>query len=116
METAGVVLSGIPIALYALDNYTRCLNAVKDVLRYEDTLKSFRLDVFIQQKQLAVTLQNIGLSFREGQLPTKVELESRLQCLYPDNCDEFMDILSRMELHLAKLLYKLDVDSQGKVR
>ncbi|KAK7403826.1 hypothetical protein QQX98_010397 [Neonectria punicea] len=114
MDVTGVVLGGIPIALYALDSYKRCLRGVHGVLGYEATLETFRRHIFIQKMQLEVTLQNIGLHADDGQLPTQVELKDHLQRLYPDNCEKFMDILAQMEGILAKLLYKLNVDSQGK--
>ncbi|KAK3381820.1 hypothetical protein B0H63DRAFT_476666 [Podospora didyma] len=114
MEVAGVVLGAMPIALYALDSYRRCLRVTRDVIKYEGTLETFRLHIFIQKRQLQVTLQNIGLHLNDGQLPTKLELKEHLGRLYPDGHAEFMSILAQMEAIFGKLLEKLDVDPQGK--
>ncbi|KAK3375685.1 hypothetical protein B0T24DRAFT_572047 [Lasiosphaeria ovina] len=114
MEIVGVVLGGIPLALYALDSYKRCLRMTKDVVKYGATLETFRLHIFIQRKQLELTLRNVGLRFEEGQLPTRRELDTHLARLYPSGHAEFLSILSQMEGIMAKLLDKLDVDSQGK--
>ncbi|RMJ08410.1 hypothetical protein CDV36_011974 [Fusarium kuroshium] len=115
MEVTGVVLGGIPIALYVLDNYKRCLRAAKDIKNYQRKLEVFRLHVFVQNEQLQVTLQNIGLHTIDDQLPTKADLKEHLESLYPaDKCDKFIGILSEMEEIVKKLLDKLDVDTQGK--
>jgi len=115
MEVAGVVLGAIPIALYALDNYNRCLTVAKDVIRYQATLETFRLHIFIQRQQLLVTLRNLGMPLAHDRLPDKTELKSHLERLYPESNAEFMSIIAQMERHLATLLDKLDVDSRGKV-
>jgi hypothetical protein len=115
MEVAGVVLGAIPIALYALDNYGRCLKITKDIIRYQATLETFRLHIFIQKQQLLVTLRNIGMPLGHDRLPDKTKLKSHLERLYPHSNAEFMSIVAQMEGHMAKLLDKLDVDPRGKV-
>ena len=110
MEAAGVVLGAIPLALYALDNYHRCLELTKDYLRFEATIKLIRRHIFVQQEQLHITLRSIGLVN-----PTATELEEHLQQLYPDKCVAFVDIIQHMESLLNKLMNKLDIDSHGKV-
>ncbi|KAK3985657.1 hypothetical protein QBC44DRAFT_404018 [Cladorrhinum sp. PSN332] len=116
MEVAGLVLGAIPIALYALDNYKRCLKVATDIVKYETTLDTFRLHIFIQKKQLEITLQNIGLNLTEGRLPTKSELQQHLEIAYPQENSEFIKIISQMEILLETLLDKLDIDSLGKPR
>ncbi|KAK3339683.1 hypothetical protein B0T25DRAFT_361481 [Lasiosphaeria hispida] len=117
MEVAGLVLGAIPIALYALDNYTRCLQATKDVIKYEATITTLRHHVFIQKKQLEVTLHNTGLHIVNGRLPTKAQLKEHLSNMYSaGDCGEFMGIIYEMEKTMAQLLHKLDLDSQGKPR
>jgi hypothetical protein len=110
MEVAGVILGGIPLVLYAIDNYHRCLQATADYWRYEGTLKLLRSHIFVQQQQLQITLRSIGLVE-----PTPFELEEYLRHRYPDKHDVFMDIIAHMEKLLAKLMDKLDIDSKGRV-
>ncbi|KAF4454297.1 hypothetical protein F53441_3171 [Fusarium austroafricanum] len=110
METASFVLSAVPIVLYALDNYQRCLRPLKDYWKYEPTLQTIRMNVFIQGEQLDATLRNIGLA-----KPTRLELKDHLQRLYPKSkCEEFMNIMDRMDILLNKMVENLEVDSSGK--
>jgi hypothetical protein len=112
MEVAGIVLGGIPVVLYALDNYHRCLQPAKDYWKYDSTLKTIRMNIFIQQEQLQLSLRNIGL-----ERPTQQELQEHLLQLYPlAKCKEFLNIIVRMEEAVQRLTDNLDVDSQGKVR
>lgn len=111
MEVAGVVLGGIPILLYVLDNYARYLAPIKKYWKYETTVKGIRHHVFIQQEQLRVTLGNLGLKD-----PRHSELREHLMELYPAyKCQEFMGIILTMEGLVLKMMDKLDVDSAGKV-
>ncbi len=112
MEVAGLVLGGIPLILYAFDNYKRCLEPGKNYWRYESTLKMIRSHMFVQQEQLDVTLRNIGLVN-----PTRVELEQHLNGLYSKSkCGEFIAIIDNMEAIVRKTMDKLDIDMEGKVR
>ncbi|KAI1497399.1 hypothetical protein F5X99DRAFT_24443 [Biscogniauxia marginata] len=108
MEVAGVVLGGIPIALYVLDNYKRCLDPARDYWRYKSTITTIRMNVFIQQEQLNIALRSIGLT-----KPSLQELQEHLRDLYPQK-SEFLSIIDRMEEVVAKLIEKLDVESTGK--
>jgi hypothetical protein len=111
MEAAGLLLGALPIALYAIDNYHRCLQMTRDFWRYESTIKLIRNHIFIQQEQLHITLRSIGLTN-----PTQVELEEHLRYLYPDKCDTFIDIVGHMQQLLATLMDNLGVHPNGKVR
>ena len=111
MEVAGLVLGALPMALYAIDNYHRCLQLGKDYVRFRQTIMLIRSHIFVQQEQLRITLHAIGLPIN----PTRKELETRLRTLYPDKYDRFIDIISHMEQLLAKLIEDLDVDQNGKV-
>ena len=116
MEVAGVILGAIPVALYALDNYRRCLRATKDVVKYEATITTFRHHIFIQKKQLEVTLRNVGLQVFDGQLPTRAELQRHLSARHSEkDCKQFMGIIDEMEKIMGQLLHKLDLDVMGKV-
>ena len=112
-EIAGLVLGGVPLAIAALENYQKCLQPARDYLKYESTLKLIRMNVFIQQEQLKVTLRNcVGL-----EQPTHYELQERLLQLYPTpKCQEFLSIILHMEALVSKLMDRLEIDSQGKVR
>ncbi|KAI0469640.1 hypothetical protein GGR56DRAFT_662314 [Xylariaceae sp. FL0804] len=109
MEVAGLLLGGIPIALYAIDNYKRCLDPAKDYWRYQSTLTAIRMNVFVQKEQLDVTLRNIGLT-----KPSPLELSEHLHERHPTKAAEFLSIIDRMEEVVAKLVEKLDVDLTGK--
>lgn len=109
-DIAGLVLGGLPIALYCLDNYRRCLDSVTDWRRYEDTLKPIRNNVFLQQEQLNATLRTLGLHD-----PSPGDLQDCLRVNFPDRYDKFLSILERMGEIIQEMMDKLDVDAQGKV-
>ncbi|KAI0188964.1 hypothetical protein EV127DRAFT_470925 [Xylaria flabelliformis] len=112
MEVAGLVLGGIPLLLYAFDNYKRCLEPGKNYWRYRSTLSTIRSHMFVQQEQLDVTLRNLGLV-----KPTRVELEQHLNQLYSKSkCTEFIAIIDDMEATVCKTMDKLDIDIKGKPR
>ncbi|KAK0622605.1 hypothetical protein B0T14DRAFT_564048 [Immersiella caudata] len=117
MEVAGVILGAIPVALYALDNYRRCLRVTKDIVKYEATITTFRHHIFIQKKQLEVTLRNVGLQIFDSRLPTRTELQRHLSARYSKkDCEQFMGIIDEMEKIMDQLLHKLDLDAMGKPR
>jgi len=49
MKVPAFVFGGLPVALYALDNYHRCLGLIKDHWKYESTLKFISSHIFLQQ-------------------------------------------------------------------
>lgn len=110
MEVAGVVLGGIPLVLYALDNYHRAWNPAKDYWQWGSTISTIRMNIFLQKQQLDTTLSNLGL---HG--PTRIELEERLRQQYPDKFEMFMQIIDAMEENVANLMEMLDIDAKGKV-
>ncbi|KAI1178528.1 hypothetical protein F4777DRAFT_100586 [Nemania sp. FL0916] len=112
MEVAGLVLGGIPILLYALDNYKRCLEPGKHYWEYQSTLSTIRSHMFIQQEQLDMTLRGIGL-----EKPTRAELEEHLSRRYSKSeCASFLQITDHMEAAVRKIMNKLDIDVEGKPR
>lgn len=110
MEVAGVVLGGIPLVLYALDNYHRAWNPAKDYWQWGSTISTIRMNIFLQKQQLDTTLSNLGLHD-----PTRIELEERLRQQYPDKFEMFMQIIDAMEENVANLMEMLDIDAKGKV-
>ncbi|KAI1123241.1 hypothetical protein F5Y10DRAFT_252238 [Nemania abortiva] len=112
MEVAGLVLGGIPLLLYAFDNYKRYLEPGQSYWRYNSTLSTIRSHMFVQQEQLDVTLRNIGLVN-----PSRLELEQHLSELYPKSkCAELIAVIDNMEATVRKTMDKLDIDIQGKPR
>ena len=110
MEVAGVVLGGIPLVLYALDNYHRAWNPAKDYWQWGSTITTIRMNVFVQKQQLDTTLSNLNLHD-----PTRTELEDMLKQQYPDKFHMFMQIIDEMERQVANLMEMLDIDAKGKV-
>ncbi|KAI1182767.1 hypothetical protein F5B17DRAFT_170400 [Nemania serpens] len=112
MEVAGLVLGGIPILLYAFDNYKRCLEPGKHYWEYQSTLSRIRSHMFVQQEQLDMTLRDIGLV-----KPTRGELEQHLSRRYSKSeCAYFLEIIDHMETAVRKTMDKLDIDMEGKPR
>lgn len=111
-EIAGVVLGAISVMISTLDKYRGGLSVAKDHWRYDSTLQTIRLSLFVEREQLQVTLRNIGY-FEPTIKPN--ELEGHLRRLYPGKHAQFMGILSHMGEIVEKLADKLDVDSKGKV-
>ena len=104
---AGLVLGGIPIALWALEKYH---DPVKSYWKYDMTLSTLRDNIFVQQQQLQITLRLIGLN-----QPSIVELRECLEEKYPDKHKEFLSIIGHMEELTKGLLDKLEIDMDGRV-
>jgi hypothetical protein len=114
MEVAAFVLGALPVVLYALDNYQRCLKPVRNHWKYEMTLKQIRQHVYLQQEQLKATMAGLGLDN-----PTKAQLRDHLRRVYPhepEKCENFMGILETMDKLLEGMMRDLDTDMHGKVR
>lgn len=111
MEAIGIALGAMPLLLYAIDNYRRCLEPISRYRNYTNTLHEIRLNLLVQKRQLQVTLENIS----SQRNPTAEQVEQRLRELYPECYDEFVDLLSHMNEYLTHLMNQLDIDSSGKV-
>jgi len=61
MDVAAFVFGALPGALYALDNYQRCLKPAKNYWKYDITLKQIQSHVYLQQEQLNATVACLGL-------------------------------------------------------
>lgn len=110
MEVGGIVLGALPIALCAIENYHRCLRPARNYIDYRNTLEEIRRNLFVQQQQLVVTLESLGLKN-----PTAKEIQLRLLGLYPESAADFLDVLAHMDRLLVKTMDKLDIDMNGKV-
>ena len=104
---AGLVLGGIPIALWALEKYH---DPVKSYWKYDMTLSTLRDNIFVQQQQLHITLRLIGLN-----QPTINELRECLEEKYPNQYREFLSIIKHMDEITKGLLDKLGIDMDGRV-
>ncbi len=110
MEVAGLVLGALPIAISAVENYLKGLQAIDHYKNYPQTLRGISRNIFIQQQQLRVTLDGIGL-----QDLTLHGVQQRLRIIKPDCADNFIEILNHMDNITARLMNKLDIDSNGKI-
>jgi hypothetical protein len=104
---AGLVLGGIPIALWALEKYH---DPVKSYWKYDMTLSTLRDNIFVQQQQLRITLRLIGLN-----QPSINELRECLKEKYPNHYREFLSIIKHMDEITKSLLDKLEIDMDGRV-
>lgn len=107
-EVAGLVLGGIPIAIWALG---KSVDSVDTAIHYRSVITTFKADLKLQQQQLQLTLANIGLP----EASTK-ELKEHFEQEYPDIADDLLTIIQRMEDAIADLLRNLEIDIHNKVR
>ncbi|KAF2877445.1 hypothetical protein BDV95DRAFT_559300 [Massariosphaeria phaeospora] len=108
MEVAGVVLSAVPLILFALENYQRAWDPMKDHWKWKETIGTIRNEIFLQKQQLDTTLGNLDL--RD---PTMDEVEAALQIRFPHQCNEFIDIITQIDQLLSKVAKDLYPDAQG---
>ena len=106
-EIAGLLLGGIPIAIWALEKYSAPWETYHD---YGRAMGSLLAQLTIQQKMLQKTFENIGL-----ETPSKDELRERFHREYPDIAEELLVIVNEMEILIAGLLENLRVDVNKKV-
>ncbi|KAK1763701.1 hypothetical protein QBC33DRAFT_548990 [Phialemonium atrogriseum] len=106
-EIAGLVLGGIPLAIWALEKYAEPFEAFH---RYRTSIDTFRADLILQKWQLQTTLSNVGLHAD----PSTQELRECFETKYPEICPQLMSIIERMDEVTAALLKTLDLDVKGK--
>ncbi|KAI1743713.1 hypothetical protein F4680DRAFT_409164 [Xylaria scruposa] len=109
MDIAGLVLGALPIAMLAVEKYLKGLKPVECYKNYPQTLKGIRRNLFIQEQQLQLTLESIGLL-----KPTLQDVQQRLREIRPDCSDEFIEILEHMSNIASRLMDKLEIDTNGK--
>ncbi|TAQ89816.1 hypothetical protein B7494_g1857 [Chlorociboria aeruginascens] len=109
MEVTGVVLGAVPLILYALDNYQRAWGPISDFKNWKDNIGTIRNNVFLQKRQLDVTLAHLGLED-----PTMIEVEAALLVRCPDECERFIEIIKEMDALINQLRKNLDLDAQGQ--
>jgi len=106
-EVAGLLLGGIPIAIWALEKYAEPWETYHDYRRAMETLQA---DLKMQQRQLELTFANVGLC-----QPSMGELRNCFETEYPEIASELLVIVERMEDIVADLLKDLRVDINKKV-
>ncbi|KAJ5471026.1 hypothetical protein N7530_008383 [Penicillium desertorum] len=106
-EVAGLVLGGIPLAIWALEKY---IEPLEDYHRYHRSIESFRADLIVQNRHLQTTFCSIGLD-RE---PSMEELRECFETKFSSISRELMSIVQRMDDVTAGLMKNLDIDVNGK--
>ncbi|KAI0550184.1 hypothetical protein F4679DRAFT_583678 [Xylaria curta] len=61
MDVAGMVLGALPIAMVTVEKYLKGLKPIECYKNYPQTLKGIRRNPFVQEQQLQLTLESIGL-------------------------------------------------------
>lgn len=107
-EAVGLLLGGIPIAIWALEKYAEPFEAFH---KYRTSIETFRTDLILQNRHLQTTFCNIGL----GKEPSSEELRECFDTKFPGISRELMSIVQRMEAATASLMKNLDIDVNGKV-
>lgn len=131
VEIVGFLLASLPLAISAVEHYRDGLDPLKDYLRYDRTLKTLRTRLRLQETLYKGTLQRLLISeLSEAQasvlfqgskrlVDTKEwgtkEIEEKLHRKLGDQYQTFIDVVGEMETAMTKLMYKLDIDIQGKV-
>ncbi|KAI8685161.1 hypothetical protein NCS57_00184600 [Fusarium keratoplasticum] len=107
-EVAGLVLGGIPIAIWALEKYAEPFETHQN---YYVAIQTLRADLTMQKSQLEITLRNIGL-----ENPSVDELQECLGAKFPGIHQDLIVIIKAMDERTSKLLRDLDIDINGKPR
>lgn len=106
-EFAGLVLGGIPIVIWALEQYAAPLETYTN---YHIAISTLKANMTLQQWQLEKTLASIGLH-----QPSKGDLRQCLEDKFPDKQQELLFIVEQMEGIVGKLMGHLDVDVYRRV-
>ena len=126
LESIGVVLGSIPLVISALEHYRDGLDPLKDYFRYDCTLKSFRIQLRIQEDIFQGTLKLLlsrDLSPHEvrdlfpdaGQhrdvgLWGTPEIDTKLHKRLGSKYDAFMDAVREMKSVMRKLMEGLEIE------
>ncbi|KAF9641769.1 hypothetical protein BFW01_g1752 [Lasiodiplodia theobromae] len=103
-EIAGLVLGGIPIAIWALEKYAEPL------VVSNNSIETFRANLIMQKRHLQTTLSNIGL----GSEPSIEELHECFKTKYSGIFPQLMFIVQRMDDVTAELMKNLDINNNIK--
>lgn len=132
VEIIGLILGGLPVAISALEHYRDVLDPVKDYVRYDDTLKSLRIQLRMQQALFDGTMRRLlqdqlsddqmkALFEPEPGVPAGKmlwgtdEIQEKVQRRLGTTYKTFMDVVVEMGKLMQRLMDKLDVDIDKKV-
>jgi hypothetical protein len=131
-EVVGFLLGAIPLVISAIEHYRDGLDLFVDYSHYQSTLKALRTRLRIQLNLYEGTLKRLLLSelssieadvlFPATDVPLETalwgtpEIEEKLRKKLGKQYDTFMDVVWEMDAVMKKLMSKLDIDLEGKVR
>jgi hypothetical protein len=106
-EITGLVLGGIPIAIWALEKYSEALDTYRN---YSVVIRTLRTNLILEERKLQLTFASLGLD-----KPTRMELEACLVSNFPEIAGHLSSVVQLMEKTMSELLKDLDVDVYGQV-
>ena len=106
-EVAGLVLGGIPVAIWALEKYAE---PVETYWKYHIEVSTLRAELTMQKCHLQRTFSGVGLD-----RPSVDELKECFNTRFPNIARDLIVIVQRMDDITAELLKNLDIDIDGKV-
>ena len=131
-EVVGFLLGAIPLVISAIEHYRDGLGLLIDYSHYQSTLKALRTRLRIQLNLYEGTLKRLLLSelssieadvlFPATDVPLETaiwgtrEIEGKLRKKLGNQYETFMDVVLEMDVVMKKLMNKLDIDLEGKVR
>lgn len=104
-EVAGLVLGGIPLAIWALEKYAEPYEAFHN---YRMSIETFRTNLILQNRQLQTTLSNIGLGIK----PSNEELRVCFETKFSSISRELIFIINRMDDVTVGLMKNLDIEDK----
>jgi hypothetical protein len=126
LEVADVVLGALPLVISALEHYVNCLNTAKRFWLYKKEMRSMAQLVKTEQSLFENTIEQLltgivkvermaeirsGANFwQDGAV--EIGLKDRLRSSY----EIYLDNVRGMEASLQKIMKKLALDPDGKVR
>lgn len=128
LEVAGVVLGALPLVISALEHYANGINTAKRFWRYKSEVRSLILQVNTERGIFVNTLEQLLVGIvRIEQMSdlltspsgtawyhagVEIQLKERLRGSY----EIYIDNVSGMEQSLRRMMEKLALDPDGKVR
>jgi hypothetical protein len=113
MEVAGVVLGAIPVIAYALKEYQDVRETTRAFRHWKATLGTLKGDIFLQERQLYVTLHTFGIELTDH--TTMADVENTLRHTHPTQCNDIIHILQEMDSMINQIAQHLIPDMQGPV-